>query len=253
MSKDSYWFRHDSTAGRGLKMRKIAHIYNHWGKGVYWDVVEMLRDSENYEYDNTEFDLLMLADLIGCKDPEKFINWYSDCVKFGLLIESKGKFSSPALSEVMESWEAKKTNGSKGGRPKKIKTETKPNQKLNETETKPNVKANHNHKRIEENIIEENIIENNTIKFISSFPDYDNLIKSDEVFIRNLFQELTGKWTFLELNNLHRDLGQKLINYKFYCDKYKIKLTDFKHLKNSFKKFALSHWNKNTTQIMNLK
>ena len=57
----------------------------------------------------------------------------------------------------------------------------------------------------------------------------------------------------LELNDLHRDLGQKLINYKFYCDKYKIKLKDNKHIKNSFKKFALSHWNKNTTQIMNLK
>ena len=93
--------------------------------------------------------------MIGCKDPEKFINWYSDCVKFGLLVESKGKFSSPALSEVMESWEAKKINGSKGGRPKKIKTEIKPKRKLNETETKPNIKGNHNHKRIEENIIEE--------------------------------------------------------------------------------------------------
>lgn len=105
----------------------------------------------------------------------------------------------------------------------------------------------------EDKIREEKIREDNTIKFISSFPDYESLVKKDEVFIRNLFQELTGKWTFLELNDLHRDLGQKLINYKFYCDKYKIKLKDNKHIKNSFKKFALSHWNKNTTQIMNLK
>tara|TARA_R100000541_G_scaffold16185_1_gene25771 strand:- start:1934 stop:2635 length:702 start_codon:yes stop_codon:yes gene_type:complete len=94
---------------------------------------------------------------------------------------------------------------------------------------------------------------NENKKTISFFPDYDNLIKSDEVFIRNLFQELTGQWTHLELNYLHRDLSQKLINYKAYCDKYQIKLKDNKHIKNSFRKFALSHWNKNTSQIRALK
>ena len=48
--KDSYWFKHDSTAGRGLKMRKMAHIYSHWGKGIYWDVVEILRDQDCYRF-----------------------------------------------------------------------------------------------------------------------------------------------------------------------------------------------------------
>jgi len=158
MSKDSYWFRHDSTAGRGLKMRKIAHVYGHWGKGIYWDVVEMLRDSENYEYDNTEFDLVMLADLIGCKDSKKFIDWYHDCIKFGLLEESKNKFYSPALKSVMGVWESKKINGSKGGRPKKQVTENKPNKNLNKSESKPNMKANENHNRIEYNSIEYNSI-----------------------------------------------------------------------------------------------
>lgn len=160
MSKDSYWFRHDSTAGRGLKMRKIAHIYGHWGKGVYWDVVEMLRDTEGYEYSNEEFDLIMLADLIGCKDTEKFINWYNDCIKFGLLEEHDNKFYSPALKSVMGVWETKKINGSKGGRPRKEKTEKKPNKNLNETEKKPKVKADENHNIIEQNIIEHNSINN---------------------------------------------------------------------------------------------
>lgn len=174
MSKDSYWFRHDSTAGRGLKMRKIAHIYGHWGKGVYWDVVEMLRDTENYEYDNTEFDLIMLADLIGCKDTEKFINWYNDCIKFGLLEEQDGKFYSPALKSVMGVWETKKINGSKGGRPRKEKTEKKPNKNLKETEKKPKVKADENHNIIEQNIIEHNIINN---KDDSQSIDFDKLLE----------------------------------------------------------------------------
>ena len=250
MSKDSYWFRHDSTAGRGLKMRKIAHIYGHWGKGVYWDVVEMLRDSENYEYDNSEFDLIMLADLIGCKEQEKFLDWYADCVKFGLLKTDGDKFFSPALKEVMGVWETKKNNGSKGGRPKK----EKPNKNLNKTELKPNAKANQNHNRIEYNRIEDNITEDNIIgKELSSFSNWKNIIKSDEVFIKNLFQDLRGKFTYLDLQSLHNELGQKLTNYQFYQNKYKFKLNDEKHLKNSFKRFALSYWNHNSTQIMNLK
>ena len=129
------------------------------------------------------------------------------------------------------------------------------NQRFNQqlTNNQPTVNQQLTTNKNEKNEKNEKNDNKNDIKFISSFPDYENLIKKDEVFIRNLFQEITYKWTFLELNDLHRDLGQKLINYKFYCDKYKIKLKDNKHIKNSFKKFALSHWNKNTTQIMNLK
>ena len=148
--------------------------------------------------------------------------------------------------------ERNKTNGAKGGRPKKHITQNNPVGLIGNPNNpkKPDTVTDTVTDNVTDNV---NDNKNNIIKFISSFPDYENLIKKDEVFIRNLFQELTGKWTFLELNDLHRDLGQKLINYKFYCDKYKIKLKDNKHIKNSFKKFALSHWNKNTTQIMNLK
>ena len=129
------------------------------------------------------------------------------------------------------------------------------NQRFNQqlTNNQPTVNQQLTTNKNEKNEKNEKNDNKNDIKFISSFPDYENLIKKDEVFIRNLFQEITYKWTFLELNDLHRDLGQKLINYKFYCDKYKIKLKDNKHIKNSFKKFALSHWNKNTSQIMSLK
>ena len=75
------------------------------------------------------------------------------------------------------------------------------------------------------------------------------IIKKDEVFLRNLFQELLGKYTFLELNNLHKDLRQRVENYYQFNQKFKIKLNDERHLKNSFKKFALSHWNKNSEQV----
>lgn len=117
--KDSYWFRHDSTAGRGLKMRKMAHIYSHWGKGVYWDVVEILRDQNEYKFESDESSLQLLCDLVGCKDLPKFLNWFKDCLKVGLFEENKGFFICPPLCKNMVKWESSKGNGSLGGRPPK--------------------------------------------------------------------------------------------------------------------------------------
>ena len=112
MSKDAYWFKHDSTAGRGLRMRKMAHIYGHWGKGVYWDVIEVLRDQAGYSFDCDTPSLQMLADLIGCKDEPKFIGWMRDCVQIDLFQQVDGRFYSAILSENMQEWEKQKRNGS---------------------------------------------------------------------------------------------------------------------------------------------
>lgn len=135
MAKDSYWFRHDSSAGRGTRMRKLAFIYGHWGKGIYWDVIEMLRDQANYKYPSDEFDLKMLADLIGCKDDTKFINWFNDCVKYELFVIEKGMFYSEVLCNNMKRWEASKSNGSKGGRPDEEKPKPKPRNNLTDNLT----------------------------------------------------------------------------------------------------------------------
>lgn len=154
--KDSFWFKHDSNAGRGLRIRKIQFIYGHWGKGVYWDVVEILRDQENYMYENDETSLQMLCEIIGCKDENKFLSWYKDCIKHGLLQENNTHFSSEKLIEVMKEWETKKANGSKGGRPKAKKNRNDNlTNNLNETETKPKRKLNgtiREEKRREDNI-----------------------------------------------------------------------------------------------------
>ena len=116
MAKDSYWFRHDSTAGRDLRLRKIQHIYTHWGKGVYWDVIEVLREQDQYKHPNDESSLQMLADVIGC-DPIRFLTWYKDCIRIELFSENSGFFISRELSAGMVKWETSKFNGGKGGRP----------------------------------------------------------------------------------------------------------------------------------------
>ncbi len=183
MAKDAYWFKHDSTAGRGLRMRKMAHIYSHWGKGVYWDVIEILRDQSNYCFDSDDSSLQMLADLIGCKDESKFLSWFRDCIKFELFIIQENKFFSEVLCINMEIWESKKGNGSKGGRPKKTETITE-----TITELKPNIKANRNHNRIEDNIIENNI-EERKLKFASTLKPF--LDKYGKEMIRAFYDHWT--------------------------------------------------------------
>ena len=189
--KDSYWFRHDSSAGRGLKLRKIQYLYGHWGKGIYWDVVEILRDSASYSHSAQEFDLRMLADLIGCKDSDKFLEWYQNCVKFNLLAEDKKRFFSPALSRVMGVWDTKKENGKKGGRPKKIKTEIKPKLNLNETE----LKANQNHKIIEHN----SILKENKIKEIINIFSQTDYKQNEIIYKTNKDELIKHLQRFLEI------------------------------------------------------
>jgi hypothetical protein len=150
MAKDSYWFKHDSTAGRGLKMRKMAHIYGHWGKGIYWDVIEILRDQNDYKFESDDSSLQLLADLIGCKDDKKFLSWFIDCERLGLFKIVENNFYCEPLSKNMQVWETKKANGSKGGRGNKSESES---------ESKANVQANQKHKIREDKIREDNIIE----------------------------------------------------------------------------------------------
>lgn len=166
MSKDSYWFRHDSNAGRGLKMRKMAHIYGHQGKGLYWDVVEILRDQDGYMFECDESSLQMLADLVGFKDSDRFISWFNDSLRLGLFEQENESFFCPPLVDNMEKWEIKKSNGSKGGRPLK-------------TESKPKHKPNGKHKIIEQNITEHNRTEDN-IELYPAFIDFWDLYDKKE-------------------------------------------------------------------------
>ena len=157
MAKDSYWFKHDSTAGRGTRMRKMAFIYGHWGKGIYWDVLEILRDQDGYRFEKDEQSIQMLSDLIGCKDPDKLFNWLSDCIGLDLIQSDEKYFFSNVLKANMTKWESTKDAGIQSGKVRKER-------KLNETRTKRERTVNETRTKDEHNIIEDNIIEDNILK-----------------------------------------------------------------------------------------
>lgn len=190
--KDSYWFKHDSTSGRGLRMRKMAHIYGHWGKGIYWDVIEILRDQSNYCFESDDSSLQMLADLIGCKDDIKFLTWFRDCVKFELFTIQENKFYSEVLCENMAVWETKKANG--GTKNKRI---------VSEIEAKPQAKQKHK-------IREYNSIED--IPDVYEFLDYCKTIK--EFDFKELEYSYKNKYETWVSDGWKDGNGNKIKNWK---------------------------------------
>lgn len=150
MAKDTFWFKHDSNASRDIKLMQIKHTYDFWGLGLYWSVIEVLREQPGYAFKSTEAGLGLLCTLVMCSDIIRFTNWFNDCVRLGLFQVHEEYFMSASLVARMEIWETKKTNGSAGGRPSK--TESKPKHK-------PDDKPNQNHKRREEKSREDKIRE----------------------------------------------------------------------------------------------
>lgn len=178
MAKDSYWFRHDSTAGRGIRMRKMAFIYGHWGKGIYWDVIEYLRDQSEYKFEYNDTSLQMLADIIGCKDAVKFVIWFNDCVKLDLLQTDSGLFFSNVLIENMITWESAKNAGIQSGKKRKErKANETPNGTVTESQHKSTVYTDNKNST------------NNTIQFLK---DLEN----------STYTEATARDNSLDINHV---------------------------------------------------
>jgi len=49
MSKDAYYFSHDSNARNDPRMIKLRRMGGLETVGLFWCVIEMLRESENYQ------------------------------------------------------------------------------------------------------------------------------------------------------------------------------------------------------------
>jgi len=199
--EDALWFKHESTSGKSLKIRKLQRLYGHWGKGIYWDVCEFLLEQVNFEFVCDESSLQVISDMIGCNDDIKFLSWYRDCINLGLL-ESDGKvFYSPALLKRLGKLMTSRENGCKGGRPKK------PNNNLNETKEEPNnnqIITYHNHTKSNTNTKnifidgDEEKREKSKIlwsELVNSKMWFDSIIKNNCTTKEHLIDRLKEFWT----------------------------------------------------------
>jgi hypothetical protein len=142
--KDAYYFSHDSSASRDIKMLKIKYIYGWEGVGLFWGIIETLRETTDFKFESNKDSINLLASILQV-DAIKLQTFINDAIKVGLFIESKGYFYSNSLNDRMEEMNKKRlngiANGKKGGRP----TNEEPknnlnhnlNHNLNESKTKP--------------------------------------------------------------------------------------------------------------------
>ena len=103
MDKDAYWFPHDANAKRDPKVMLLRHELGAEGYGLYWMLVEDLRDQSNYclpvrllpalakEYGTTETKLDAVVKGYGLFD-----------------IKDDAIFYSPSLIRRMQIWDRKK-------------------------------------------------------------------------------------------------------------------------------------------------
>ena len=131
MAKETYYFSHDSNALTDTKILNMRADYGLEGYGLYWAIIEMMRNEEDYKLNLNKNTYRAIKTLTNTSiDIEKFIK---DCIEdYELFKQEEEKFYSKSLLSRMQEYERKKQikreNGKLGGRPKKNldKTEPKP-------------------------------------------------------------------------------------------------------------------------------
>jgi hypothetical protein len=192
MAKDAYWFKHDCNASNDSKILSIRHIHGWAGVGMFWGVIEILREQEGYKYPSDDRNLQLLSNRL-LLDFSKFKSFFLDCITYQLLKEKNGFFYSESLNSRMKQWNTLRNNGLKGGRPI---TRTKPEANQDETRTKPA----RNHKRREE--------ENNI--YIPSEEEVINYFKENGYGIDLAKQVFKG----YAVADWHDSRGKKIKNWK---------------------------------------
>ena len=131
------WFSHDSNARNSKKLIRLRQKYGAAGYGVYWMLVERLRDEEAYtsdkDYDMIAFDLRVDVELIRAVVED-----------FGLFdISEDGKtFHAPGLDERMELKDARSAAGKKGAEARRRKMEENRDSQAQDSKVQSNEQAN---------------------------------------------------------------------------------------------------------------
>ena len=116
MSKDAYYFPHDSNARQDIKILKLRIKHGWAGYGLYWGIIEALRDQDNYAFEADQPELISLA--VGCSVDE-LIPVLETCIEVGLLVNEDGEIYSKSLKRRMEHVnkirEKRREAGRKGG------------------------------------------------------------------------------------------------------------------------------------------
>ena len=77
--KDAFYFPHDSNARRDNKILAMTSVYGNEGYGIYWKIIEVLREQPDYKYPiSGKFAIRSLAADFQY-DPQKLESFVLDC------------------------------------------------------------------------------------------------------------------------------------------------------------------------------
>jgi hypothetical protein len=98
MAKDAYWFKHDSNARTDPKVMRLFRLHGVAGYGLYWIVIEMLRDAESYK-----LPIDSIPDI--CYTYQTDENIFHALFDVGLLSRDESHFYSDSLNQKMETYD----------------------------------------------------------------------------------------------------------------------------------------------------
>lgn len=103
--KEAYYFSHDSNARHDPKILAMRSVYGVKGYGMYWIIIEMLREQEQYKLQKSKYLFNAIAMQMQsteiCKDDAQ--EFVSDCInEFDLLAEDEQFIWSNSLLKRME-------------------------------------------------------------------------------------------------------------------------------------------------------
>lgn len=128
MSKDAYWFKHDSNASHDPNIEYMRSVWGWEGYGWYWAIIETMRDLDGHRFPWKR--LAVLTQRLGEK-AEEFIGACID--EYDLFDSDEEFFWSESLLRRMDYHSAKQVAGKKGGSSKQTpsKPEANAKQELN--------------------------------------------------------------------------------------------------------------------------
>lgn len=231
-SKDKYYFSHDSNALSDPKILIMRADYGLEGYGLFWALLEMMRNEVDYRLDYTNNSFRAIKSLTNTKiDVGEYINNCINDYQLFVLDEENKKFYSESFLRRMEEYErkvaVKRANGKLGGRPKKTETkpigyenkpigyetetnsyenETEKNQiKLNKTKLNINTKLNYTKLNYIFNlIITENVRELELSE--SNFAGFKFFLKKLDLIITQNFFKLLSQKQVLEYKVIYYSL-----------------------------------------------
>jgi len=121
--KDAYYFPHDTNARKDFALINLISHYGYEGYGVYWAIIETLRDQDEYKIESRYKDLLI--DTLNM-DSDRGQNIINFMFEVGLLTDDGQYVFSSGLCNKMRPIDEKRNklreNGRKGGQANKQKT-----------------------------------------------------------------------------------------------------------------------------------